>query len=74
MARSDNTAWRQHRVDPRLNPLARKWESWSLPRGRGRELRRQWNKTQRHREREALARREEPEPTRTRHSVIYDYW
>jgi hypothetical protein len=40
----------------------------------GRCLRRQWQKAQRRMERAALARQEEPAPSRPRHSVRYDYW
>lgn len=68
MSRSDNTAWTgQRHVD-------RRWETWSLPRGTGRWQRRKWQKQQRQAERAALHRGGEPEPTRPRHSVQWDYW
>lgn len=69
VSRSDNTAWR-----PGLSGLERHWATFSLPRGTGRYLRRQWAKQQRQRARAALRRAEEPEPSRPRHSVIWDYW
>jgi hypothetical protein len=71
MARSDGTPWRAAWRD---SEAAKHWEMWSLPRGEGRYLRRQWNKQQRQREHTALRRGTEPEPARTRHSVIYNYW
>jgi len=71
VSRGDNTPWRPRRLD---GPWGHRWDSWSLPGGTGRQLRRDWQKVQRHREREALRRMEEPEPARPRHSVIYDYW
>jgi len=66
MSRSDNTEW--HRASPP------NWKWWQFPPGAGRNLRRQWNKQQRQRERQALHRDEQPEPVRTRHSVQHDYW
>lgn len=66
MSRSDNTEW--HRE---YTPY---WAQWGLPRGAGRYLRRRWNKQQRMRARTALRHQEEAEPSRGRHSVLYDYW
>lgn len=66
MSRSDSTEWHREYVQY--------WKQWGLPRGTGRHLRRQWNKRQRQASRGALMRETEPEPTRTRHSVLYDYW
>jgi hypothetical protein len=66
MSRSDNTEW--HRAQPPG------WRWWQFTRGQGRDLRRRWQKSQRQRERTALRQTEEPEPTRTRGSVKYDYW
>ena len=68
MSRSDNTPWRAGR------PYDPHWMWWGLPRGTGRYLRRQWNKRQRQREHAALRDGVEPEPARSRHSVLYDYW
>jgi hypothetical protein len=59
---------------PGMHGLERHWATFALPRGTGRYLRSQWNKRQRQAERAALRREHEPEPTRTRHSVHYDYW
>jgi hypothetical protein len=69
MARSDNTEWK-----PGMTGLAKHWATFSMPRGTGRYLRRRWQKQQRQRERGALRRGAEPEPSRPRGSVRYDYW
>lgn len=70
MSRSDSTDPRQqHDRWMRLG-----WNSWPLPRGTGRRLRREWQKTQRQRERAALRQGNEPEPSRPRHSVHWNYW
>lgn len=66
MSRSDNTEW--HRPAPYT------WQWWQFHRGDGRAARRQWNKKQRQRQRQALHRGEQPDPVRTRGSVKYDYW
>jgi hypothetical protein len=71
MSRSDGTPWRASWRD---SEASKHWEMWSLPRGTGRVLRRQWSKRQRQVERAALRRGREPEPSRGRHSVHYDYW
>ena len=54
--------------------LEHKWQAWSLPRGTGRYLRRQWQKRQRQAGRAELRPGREPEPARPRHSVTHDYW
>ncbi len=69
MSRSDNTD-----KCAGARPWSHKWQTWSLPRGYGQELRRHWNKKQRARERDALSRQEEPEPSYPRGTVKYDYW
>ena len=69
MSRSDNTAWQRD-----LGGLEKRWQTWSLPRGTGRELRRRWQKQQRQKERVALRTGAEPEPARPRHSVHWNYW
>ena len=68
VSRSDNTD------KLGMTGLEYKWHIRQLPRGEGRELRRHWNKKQRARERDALSRQEEPEPSYPRGTVKYDYW
>lgn len=54
------------------------WERYAagfaLPAHTGRYLRRRWHKQERRKARNALAAAQEPPPSRSRHSVIYDYW
>ena len=69
MSRSDNTAWK-----PGMDGLERHWATFSMPRGTGRWLRRDWQKIQRQQERLALRRGDEPAPARPRHSVHWNYW
>ena len=73
MSRSDNTA-RAQDGEVGQRGLQKTWATFSLPRRTGRYLRRKWNKQQRGQARAALSRQEEPEPTRPRHGVNYDYW
>jgi hypothetical protein len=66
VSRSDNTEW--HREQPPS------WRWWQFQRGAGRDLRRRWQKQQRQQQKVALRQMDEPEPTRPRGSVKYDYW
>jgi hypothetical protein len=68
MSRSDGTDKRN------VTGLEHRWQTWSLPAGTGRYLRRKWQKRQRQAERAALHQGREPEPARPRHSVNYDFW
>jgi hypothetical protein len=82
MSRSDNTEWRRERKLLWRQPYAiwrnhdwqHKWSHWGFPAGTGQENRRLYWKAERARTREAIARGRDPEPSRTRSSVKYDYW
>jgi hypothetical protein len=73
VSRSDNTPWRPYRPAGPWHG-GDGWNRWPLPARTGRQLRRAWHKQQRHHTHTRLGHREEPEPARLRHSVIYNYW
>lgn len=81
MSRSDNTEWRRERKHLTYTEIFRityygkdSWGNWGLPAGTGQEWRRIYWKKQRAKVRAAIIHDYEPEPTRTRSSVKYDYW